>query len=236
MTLRYDEFEVLSFDCYGTLIDWEAGLLEALRPWRRRVGADASDDALLGAFARHESKMQRARPRLLYPDLLAAVLGAISEELGAPASAAERGAFGASVGDWPAFPDSAGALAALKRDHRLCILSNVDKASFSRSAERLRAAFDHVFTAEEIGSYKPDPRNFRFMLDRLAEAGTPAARVLHVAQSLHHDHGPARSAGLKSVWIDRRGGRSGGAARTPDAGVRCDARFETLAAFAAAAG
>ena len=231
--MRYDDFRVLSFDCYGTLIDWETGLLAAFRPWRARGGAAVSDDALLAAFARHETAVQGARPALRYPDILAAVLEAISEEFGAPATAAERAAFGDSVGDWPAFPDSAAALAALARKYRLCILSNVDRASFARSEARLGVAFDFVFTAGEIGAYKPDPRNFRFLIDSLAAAGVAKERVLHVAQSLYHDHAPARAAGLRGVWIDRRAGRAGGAA--PPAGAGYDARFETLEAFAAAA-
>ncbi len=234
--MRYDGFDVLSFDCYGTLIDWETGLLAALRPWLSRSGVDADDDSLLAAFGRFETAIQQARPRALYPEVLAAVLEAISGEFGAPASAAECAAFGASVGDWPAFPDSTPALAALKRKYRLCILSNVDRASFARSADRLGVAFDDVFTAEDVGAWKPDPRPFRHMLDALAGRGIAAARVLHVAQSLYHDHEPARAAGLKSVWIDRRSGQAGGATKPPGAGARYNARFETLAAFAAACG
>ena len=232
--MRYEGFEVLSFDCYGTLIDWETGLLAALAPWRARVGAAADDEPFLAAFARHETAVQQARPGAPYPEILAAVLDGIAGEHGAPASRQERAAFAASVGDWPPFADSAEALAALKRRFRLCILSNVDRASFARSARRLGTAFDHVFTAEDIGTYKPDPHNFRFMMEALAEGGVAPERMLHVAQSLYHDHAPAQAAGLKSVWIDRRAGRPGGAT-APAPGARWDARFETLAAFAAAA-
>ena len=209
--------------------------MRAFAPWRARAGAGdgMSDDALLAAFARHETAVQRARPRALYPEVLAAVLEAISRECDVPATAAECASFGESVGDWPAFPDSAPALAALKRRFRLCILSNVDRASFGRSADRLGTAFDYVFTAQDIGTYKPDPRNFRYMAEKLAADGIPRAGILHVAQSLYHDHAPARAAGLRSVWIDRRAGRPGGAtAPAPDA--HFDARFETMEAFAVA--
>ena len=231
--MRYDSFEVLSFDCYGTLIDWESGLLAALRPWAGRTGARADEEELLAAFARRETEAQKARPGAPYPQILEAVLDAISRERGAPATAAERAAFGASVGDWPPFPDSARALAALGERYRLCILSNVDRASFARSAARLGAAFDYVFTAQDIGAYKPDPRAFRFLADRLAAAGFAKSRVLHVAQSLYHDHEPARAAGFASVWIDRRRGKPGGAA--PEARRAFDARFAGLEDFAAAA-
>ena len=231
--MRYDGFDVLSFDCYGTLVDWEAGLLAALRPWAARTGARADGEELLSAFARRETEAQQARPGAPYPQILEAALDAISRESGAPATAAERAAFGASVGDWPPFPDSARALAALGERYRLCILSNVDRASFARSAARLGTEFDYVFTAQDIGAYKPDPRAFRFLADRLAAAGFARARVLHVAQSLYHDHAPARAAGFASVWIDRRRGRPGGAA--PAARGAYDARFASLEDFAAAA-
>ncbi len=230
--IRYDAFSALSFDCYGTLIDWESGILAALAPWRARCGVDAEAEALLAAFARHESAVEHEQPGALYPDILTAVMGRISDQFRAPATAAECAAFGASVGNWPAFPDSAGALARLKQHFRLCVLSNVDKESFARSAARLGVAFDHVWTAQDIGSYKPDPRNFRYMIDRLADLGTPREQILHVAQSLYHDHGPAQEAGLRSVWIDRRAGRAGGATRAPSPAARFDARFETLAGFA----
>ena len=233
--LRYGDFRVLSFDCYGTLIDWETGILEALRPWRERSGAGADDDALLAAFARRETAAQGARPGALYPDILETVMAALSREFGAPASEAECAAFGASPGSWPPFPDSAEALAALRRKYRLCVLSNVDAGSFAGSAKRLGVAFDFVYVAQEIGSWKPDPRNFAFMIRKLSAEGIDRAAVLHVAQSLYHDHAPAQVAGLRSVWIDRRAGRAGGAAPPPPEGARYDARFESLAAFAAAA-
>ena len=237
--MRYRNFEVLSFDCYGTLIDWEGGLARAFAPWRSRLPAAAraaaDDETLLAAFARHETAVQSERPGLAYPRVLARVLEAISRERDAPATAEECAAFGASVGDWPAFSDSAQALAALHRRYRLCVLSNVDRASFARSQARLGVVFDYLYTADEIGAYKPDPRPFRFMLDALEAGGVAAARVLHVAQSLYHDHAPAQAAGLATVWIDRRGGRSGGATADPGPQARYNARFDDLESFAAAA-
>ena len=233
--MDFSGIRVLSFDCYGTLIDWESGILAALAPWRARSGVAADGEELLAAFARHEGVQETATPALAYPRLLARVLESMGAELGAAATPEEARAFGASVGDWPAFADSAAALARLKRHHALAILSNVDRASFARSNSRLGVAFDLVCTAEDIGSYKPAPANFTYLLARLDERGFAPETLLHVAQSLFHDHAPAKAMGLKTAWIDRRGGKPGGATAAIGAGeARPDHRFESLAALAAA--
>jgi 2-haloacid dehalogenase len=231
--MRLSDFSVLTFDCYGTLMDWETGIGEALAPWLVRAGVGLSRDQILEAFAELESAQQVATPSLRYPELLAKVHRALAERFGvAPdPKAAER--FGASVGNWPAFADSAGALAYLKQHYRLVILSNVDRASFAQSNPKLGVTFDAIYTAEDIGSYKPDPRNFDYLLSHLAEQGIGKAQILHTAQSLHHDHMPAKRIGLATCWIDRRAGRHGhGATRVPDTAVQPDFRFESLAAMA----
>jgi len=144
----------------------------------------------------------------------------------------EDARYGRSVPDWPAFPDSPAALQYLKQHYALVILSNVDRASFARSNERLQVQFDHVFTAQDIGSYKPDPRNFRYMLEHLAQAGHAKSDVLHTAESLFHDHVPAREAGLATCWIHRRREQGGfGATRPPEAEVRPDFHFDSMAAM-----
>lgn len=232
--MRLSDFDVLTFDCYGTLIDWETGIVEALRRWLARYGRTAEAETLLDVFARHESVQQAATPAMPYAQLLGRVLQRIGGELGVPVDTADMQAFGGSVGDWPAFPDSAQALSRLKRHYRLFILSNVDQKSFAGSARQLGIDFDGVFTAEEIGSYKPDPRNFAYMLQRLCERGISRERILHTAQSLFHDHVPAKAAGLASCWIDRRQGRPGGATPPPPAPVAPDFRFPTLLAMAEA--
>ena len=233
--MRLGDFSVLTFDCYGTLIDWETGIVSALGPWLEANGIGAERDRILAAFARAEAPQQEATPGMLYRDLLAEVHGAIAREFGlAPDREAAR-AFGASIGNWPAFPDSAEALAYLKRHYQLVILSNVDRASFARSNSKLGVEFDAIFTAEDIGSYKPDPRNFQYMIARLAERGIGKEQILHTAESLYHDHMPAKRFGLATCWIHRRAGREGhGATRSPEGEVRPDFRFETLAAMAAA--
>lgn len=143
--------------------------------------------------------------------------------------------FGASVPDWPAFPDSIDALRYLKQHYQLVILSNVDRASFVASNRRLGVAFDALSTAQDTGSYKPDPENFRYLLPHLDERGIPPQSILHTAQSLFHDHVPARRIGVRGAWIDRRHGKhSGGAAALVSPDVRTDFRFTSLAAMAAA--
>ena len=134
---------------------------------------------------------------------------------GVEATDAEAEAFGAAVGDWPAFPDSPDALRYLKRHYRLAVLSNVDRASFAGSNEKLGVEFDAVFTAEDIGSYKPNLRNFEYMLARLGEMGVAKRRILHTAQSRYHDHAPAQKIGLRTAWIDRRHGKKGAGATVP---------------------
>lgn len=233
--MRLNDFTVLSFDCYGTLIDWESGIWAALQPLLARTEGALSRDGALAAFARHETAQEAATPGLIYSELLALVHRRLAAEWSAASDSAAGRAFGASVGEWPAFPDSAEALAYLGRFYKLVVLSNVDRASFARSNLRLGAGFAGIYTAEEIGSYKPDPRNFRYLLDRLAEARHQPEAILHVAQSLYHDHLPANRCGLKSAWIDRRHGNDGwGATPSPEGEVHYDFHFASLAELVAA--
>ncbi|MGI4950369.1 MAG: haloacid dehalogenase type II [Janthinobacterium lividum] len=247
--MRLGDHTTLTFDCYGTLIDWEQGILAALQPLLQRVDPRPSRQDVLALFARHESAQQARTPGMRYPDVLAAVHRELARHYGVslPEPEAEHRRFGASVPDWPAFPDSAEALRYLKRHYRLVILSNVDRASFAASNRRLDVTFDAIYTAEDIGSYKPDPRNFHHMLDRLAAEGTPADAILHTAQSLFHDHAPAKTLGLATAWIDRQGlAREGLAgeglagpegnwgATMPQPGAGYDVRFTSMAEMAAA--
>jgi 2-haloalkanoic acid dehalogenase type II len=228
-----DRFEGLSFDCYGTLIDWEAGIVAGLRHWLDGRRPDLDDEVLLAAYAGLETGVQAADPGAPYPVVLGRVLVRLGERLDVPVLPEEALTFGASVGDWPAFADSPEALARLKRRYRLIILSNIDRASFALSNARLGVEFDAIVTAQDVGSYKPDPRNFEALLRTAAELGVGEGRLLHVAQSLFHDHVPAKAIGLPTVWIDRRSGREGGGATpAPPVDVRPDRTFPTLAAFA----
>jgi 2-haloacid dehalogenase len=225
--LDFDRFTYLTFDCYGTLIDWERGILAALRPVLDCHGIAISDDAALELYGELESAVETG-PYLPYRELLATVMDGFGERLGFVPSADERAALAASVGDWPPFPDTVEALRALADRFRLVILSNIDDDLFALSARHLGVAFAAVVTAQQVGSYKPDPRNFDALLARL---DTAPDRVLHVAQSLFHDIAPANALGLTTVWVNRRHDRPGSGA-TPPATARPDLEVPDLRTLA----
>jgi 2-haloacid dehalogenase len=233
--VKVSDFAALSFDCYGTLIDWESGIFVGLAPLLARSGAGLSRDAVLEAFARLEVRQQERMPGMVYSALLAEVHGQLAAAWGVARDSAEDAAFGRSIADWPAFADSVEALRYLKQHFRLIILSNVDRESFKASNARLEVAFDAIYTAQDIGSYKPDRRNFDYLLDRVQALGIGRETLLHVAQSLFHDHVPAQASGLRSAWIDRRHASGGWGATAPvSADVRYDLRFTSLAGLAQA--
>jgi 2-haloacid dehalogenase len=223
-------FDALTFDCYGTLIDWESGMIEALQPLTGKASRPLKRDEILEAHARHESTQQVQTPAKPYRELLATVYRRLAEEWGVAASWAECVAYGRSISNWPAFRDTAASLQYLKRHYKLVILSNVDNESFSFSNEKLGVDFDAVYTAEDCGSYKPSKRNFDYMLAKLKTLGIEKNRILHTAESLFHDHGPANELGLASCWIHRRHGQEGsGATMALTPAPRYDFRFESLA-------
>jgi 2-haloalkanoic acid dehalogenase type II len=232
----FDRFEAMSFDCYGTLIDWETGIANALRPWAKRNGLAVDDEALIAAYGRHETHVEDDMPGALYPNILGETMRTVGAELGAAVTDADATSFGQSVKDWPAFPDTAQALQRLAARFKLIILSNIDRASFASSNPRLGVTFDAIITAEDVGSYKPMPGHFDRLFEEIARLGVPRDRVVHVAESLFHDHQPAAALGLPSVWIHRRHGKGGsGASATPAAEVSPTWTFTSMAAFADAA-
>jgi putative hydrolase of the HAD superfamily len=229
-TAKLTDFKALTFDCYGTLIDWESGMIEALKPLTSKVSRTLTRDQILEAHARHESSQQVQTPAKLYRDLLATVYRRLAEEWGVAVSWRDCVAYGWSIRNWPAFADTASALSYLKRDYKLAILSNVDNESFSFSNEKLGVDFDAVYTAEDCGSYKPAARNFDYMLAKLKTLGIEKGQILHTAESLFHDHAVANKIGLASCWIDRRHGQEGsGAAMATAQTPHYDFRFESLA-------
>jgi len=231
--MQLSQFKALSFDCYGTLIDWETGIVEALRPLGERAGV--SSGQLIEAYGPVEHEAEEAFPALRYSKLLEKVHEGLSRKFGVDPDDAEAAAFGASVGDWPAFPDTVEALTYLKGHFQLIILSNVDRVSFVGSNRRLGVEFDQILTAEEIGSYKPNLRNFECLLRRAGEAGIAKEELLHTAQSLFHDHVPANKMGIASAWIDRRHDKPGGGATVlPDPMPHFDFRFTSMGELAAA--
>ena len=229
-TAKLAGFKALTFDCYGTLIDWESGMIEALKPLTGKAPRKLTRDEILEAHARHESFQQIQTPAKPYRELLATVYRRLAEEWGVAASWADCAAYGRSIRNWPAFADSAAALQYLKRHYKLAILSNVDNESFAFSNEKLGVDFDAVYTAEDCGSYKPSKRNFDYMLAKLKTQGVEKKQILHTAESLFHDHAPANELGLASCWIHRRHGRKGsGATVALKPAPRYDFRFESLA-------
>jgi 2-haloacid dehalogenase len=220
----------LTFDCYGTLIDWERGILDVLRPFGARHGVERADAAWLGLYAEAEAAVE-AGPYRRYREVLREVMERIAAELGCGLALSERDLLADSVIEWRPFPDTTAALRRLKTRFELAILSNVDDAMIRRTIERLAVDFDEVITAEQARSYKPSPNNFRLALERLA---IPKSRLVHVAQSLFHDHAPAKALGLTTVWINRPSAAPGTGVAPPSDAVP-DFEFPDLQSFAAAA-
>lgn len=227
---------VLTFDCYGTLIDWETGILARVRPWLAAAGrAEIPEDLVLSAFAIHQARHQQVRPALLYPEVMARTWGDIQATFGLPDDAGQRAAFAASCGDWPPFPDTVAALRRLSTRFALAILSNVDEASLARTLRLLEVPFLLTVTAERVGSYKPGLPHFETAIAELAALGFAKAEIQHVAQSRHHDVDPAARLGIPTIWVNRRHGQRGTGATIANAAVPF-AQVPSLAALAAAIG
>src|SRR5712691_7679224 len=195
----FENFTHLTFDCYGTLIDWETGILTAVMPILARRGIGVEAERLLQLYAKYEAE-QEARPYKPYRDVLQDVMTRIASELGFVPTAAELQALPDSVGLWPPFADTVAALTRLQRRYKLVIISNIDDAMFAETNKLLHVVFDDIITAQQVGSYKPALQNFHVALARL---GVPPQQVLHVAQGLYHHHVPAKTLGLTTVWVNR---------------------------------
>ncbi|EOD48381.1 Haloacid dehalogenase-like hydrolase [Neofusicoccum parvum] len=201
----------LTFDCYGTLVDWEGGIYKGLAPLTRKLPPSHQlyNDRLgtLRSFIKHESRVQSLNPTAIYSTVLGSAYGDFSVKLGlGEPTAEEKARFGASVGEWPVFPDTVEALRRLQKHFKLVILSNVDWDSFRKTLAGPLAGvdFDAVYVAEDIGSYKPDLRNFRYLVDRCRQdLGVEQDGIIHTAQSLFHDLAPAKEIGLAGAWIER---------------------------------
>nr|WP_321524103.1 haloacid dehalogenase type II [uncultured Cohaesibacter sp.] len=227
--MKLSDYKALTFDVYGTLIDWESGMVAGLKPLTDRVSRSLSRDDILEAHAYYESTTQRWTPSKKYYDLLAVVYRRLAEEWGVEVTWEECEAYGLSVRQWPAFEDSREALAYLKQHFKLVVLTNTDNLSFSGSNTRLGVTFDGVFTAEDIGSYKPADRNFDYMLETLARRGIEKHDILHTAESMFHDHAPANKHGLANCWIYRRFDKEGfGATMNPGDMPSYDFRFNSM--------
>jgi 2-haloacid dehalogenase len=210
-TIDFKRFDALTFDTYGTLIDWERGILNALQVVLSRDDVGVSEDELLELYARHEAEVEGGVYRT-YREVLAASVRGLCGELGVDPSDRAVADFSASVPEWPAFPDSAAALRRLATRFRLGVLTNCDDDLFAGSNRRLGVTFDWVVTAQQARGYKPRTENFEVLFARV---DVPRERILHVAQSLFHDHVPAKALGMATVWINRRHDRPGFGATPP---------------------
>lgn len=230
--MKLIDFKALTFDVYGTLIDWESGMVAGLKPLTDKVSQSLTRDAILEAHAFYESSTQRQTPGKIYSQLLAVVYKRLAEEWGGAVTWKECQTYGTSVEHWPAFEDSAGALQYLKRYYKLVVLSNVDNTSFVHSNKKLQVEFDAAYTAEDVGSYKPDPRNFEYMLTNLERMGIQKHEILHTAESMFHDHAPANKFDLANCWIYRRHEQEGfGATMNPGDMPKYDMVFNSMAAL-----
>ncbi len=209
--LNFKDFDILTFDCYGTLIDWETGILNALQPVLTAHRIDLAMDSALELFGQLESSAESGEYRN-YKTVLRTVLAGFGSKFEFSPTEEELGRFSESVKDWPAFPDSPQALQALKAKYKLAIISNIDDDLFALSNQRLQVQFDGIITAQQAKSYKPSLNNFHIAFERI---GLPRNRILHVAQSLFHDLVPAKSLGLSTVWVNRRHNRPGFGATPP---------------------
>lgn len=227
--LDFNQFKFLTFDCYGTLIDWESGILSALRPMFAAHKVTVSDNQLLERYAQHETDIEAQQYRR-YRDVLAEVVVRLGKDYGFAPTLDEQRSLAESIRNWQPFPDTVEALQRLATRYSLVILSNIDDDLFALTRPKLQVNFADVITAQQVGSYKPLRRNFEVALERI---GCDKTQLLHVAQSLFHDVAPARALGIATVWINRRKGKEGGGA-TPVSGAQPDMTFATLADFAKA--
>ncbi|MFL6623484.1 MAG: HAD-IA family hydrolase [Sulfurifustis sp.] len=228
--MKMSGYRVLSFDCYGTLVDWEAGIIEAFRALVAPHDIILSDLAILNAFLDIETNVVKNAPSKTYQEVLFEVYREFAQQHGIHFDESGAVRFASSIGHWPLFPDTQRSLDFLSQHHKLVILSNIDDASIERTRSQIKVRFLDVYTAQQIGSYKPDPRNFRYLLGRLAEYGYAKEQLLHVSVSLFHDLIPAQALGIDTCWINRGNSINGTLATPPgfQAGIEPTYTYRSL--------
>ena len=211
--LNFNQFEVVSFDCYGTLIDWESGILPVLRQLLSSRKIDLSDDATLELFAEFESELEKSQYNYIkYREVLQEIVQEFGKRFNFEPTETELKCLSESIKNWQPFPDTVTALAALKQKYKLTVISNIDDDLFADTAKHLKVELDWLITAEQVRSYKPSTRNFEIALETM---GIPGEKLLHVAQSIYHDIIPALSMGISTVWVNRRHEKTGFGATLP---------------------
>ncbi len=229
---KLSDYSVLTLDCYGTLVDRDSGIINAFMPWLNEAGVSASRGEILRAFSLAERTKLVTTPDVCYRDILLELHEELAEFFEVASNIKAAKAFASSIKDWPIHQDVPAALAYLKKYYRLVVLTNIDHLSFEQTNKALGVEFDAVYTAEDIGSYKPSMRSFDYLLGRLAKADISKDRVLHVAGSLRFDHVPAKRRGMNTCWIHRPhlGSRMKGTT-TKGIEVHPDFHFESLSAL-----
>ena len=232
--MDFSRFTTISFDCYGTLIDWESGILPALRTVLANHDQSLPDATILELYGEFEAEAESG-PYQSYRDVLQSVVRGFAGRLQFEATPAEIRSLHESIRAWPPFPDTTAALRELQKRYKLAVISNIDDDLFAETRNHLNVEFEAVITAQQARSYKPSINNFQLALRRLALSSD---RLLHAAQSVYHDVVPARSLGIATVWVNRKSARPGiGAVRAP-AGLasekRPDLEVPDLASLAAA--
>lgn len=233
--IDFGKYGVMSFDCYGTLIDWEGGIVSGMRPILENHGVDLTDEEILALHAHTESELQSVSEKgayVKYREVLGDTVRRFGEEYGFEPEPSEVGALADSLRRWKPFPDTVEALRALKSRYELAIITNADDGLFALSACHLEVEFDWIVTAEQAQTYKPSLNNFELALRRI---GVERGKLLHVAQSLFHDHVPAKKMGLNTVWVNRRKGKERSGA-TPPAEAEADLEVSDLKTLVAMAG
>jgi 2-haloacid dehalogenase len=203
--MDFSHFTTISFDCYGTLTDWESGILPVLRTVLANHGQSLPDADILKLYGEFEAEAENG-PYQSYRDVLQSVVRAFADRFHFNASATEIRSLSESVASWRPFPDTVPALRELQRRYKLAVISNIDDDLFAQTRKYLEVEFDGVITAEQARSYKPSVNNFQMALRRL---GLPPERLLHAAQSIYHDVVPAQSLGISTVWVNRKSARPG---------------------------
>lgn len=203
--INFNQYKALTFDCYGTLIDWENGILRVLKPLLLAHNTNLDDNQILDLFAQFEAELEKG-DYIKYREVLKRVVQKFGERFGFEPTADELNSLADSIQDWLPFPDTIEALKTLKQKFKLVIVSNVDDDLFALSAKHLQVEFDQIITAEQAKSYKPSFKNFRLAIERI---DLPLEQILHVAASVYHDIVTAKSLGLSTVWVNRRAVQKG---------------------------
>ena len=234
--MKLSDYKMLTFDTYGTLIDWESGIHDGLEPLLDKLPIKLSRDEVLELFAECEMRQQAEYPQQVYSSLLADVARAMARKWQLKISDEEAGTFGRSVKHWPEFADSAASLKYLRNHYLMATLTNCDRISYMGSNARLEIEWDGIYTAQDVGCYKPKLRNFDYLFERARrDLGVLPNEILHVAQSLTHDMVPATQMGMSKVWINRRHNVEGlGATAPPQGDYTIEWEFDSMADFIAA--